>query len=132
MNLSKVELPSNKKFGYFLTLIFLAAASYFYIKEYIITAALLIIVATIFCFITLIKAELLLSINKLWMQVGLFLGMIVSPIVLGLIFFMLFTPIAILMRMKGRDELHLKFKKKVTYWISRKEQLQPDSFKNQF
>jgi hypothetical protein len=66
------------------------------------------------------------------MQFGLLLSKIVSPIVFGIIFFGLFTPIAILMRLWGRDELRLKFKRKTSHWISRSEPIQADSFKQQF
>ena len=79
-----------------------------------------------------IKADLLHPLNKLWMRFGLLLGMIVSPIVLGAIFFLLFTPIAVLMRLFGRDELRLRFKKQSSHWIKREKETQSQSFKNQF
>ena len=63
---------------------------------------------------------------------GLLLGMIVSPIVLGIIFFGLFTPIATLMRLSGRDELKLKFTQKVSHWIPRNDPINSKSFKYQF
>jgi hypothetical protein len=66
------------------------------------------------------------------MRFGLLLGMIISPIVLGLIFFCLFTPIAILMRISGRDELRLKLNRKVSHWIRRGEEIKSESFKWQF
>ena len=66
------------------------------------------------------------------MRFGLLLGMIVSPIVLGILFFGAFTTMAAVMRLSGRDELRLKFTKKVSYWVSRNEPVKPDSFKQQF
>jgi len=66
------------------------------------------------------------------MSFGLVLGMIVSPIVMGAIFFMIFTPIGILMRLFGRDELLLQFKTKPSYWTKRKNDLQSNSFRRQF
>ena len=128
----ELELPSNKKFGYSFTLIFLISGGYCYSNSYIFPAIILIIIAVIFFLVTLINADLLLALNKLWMRFGLLLGMIVSPIVLSLIFFGLFTPIALIMRLSGRDELRLKFKKKNSHWILRKEPILADSFKNQF
>ncbi len=86
----------------------------------------------IFLIITIINAKVLLPLNKLWMKFGILIGMIVSPLVLGIIFFGIFTPIAILMRISGRDELHLRFKKKKTYWINRKTLNIFDFFKKQF
>ena len=66
------------------------------------------------------------------MKFGILLGMIVSPIIMGIIFFGIFTPIAILMRFSGRDELRLRFKKQKTHWINRKTLTVIDSFKKQF
>ena len=66
------------------------------------------------------------------MRFGLLLGIIVSPIVLGIIFFGLFTPIAMLMRMSGRDELRLKSVQKTSHWIKRGEPIKSGSFKHQF
>ena len=86
----------------------------------------------IFLIITIIHADALLTFNKLWMKFGIFLGMIVSPIIMGIIFFGIFTPIAILMRLYGRDELRLIFKKKKTHWINRNSYNLFDTFKKQF
>jgi len=132
MRFSEIELPSNKKFGYFFTFIFLIAAGYFYTNSSLTLAYLFAVTALVLFLVTLVKADLLLPLNKLWMRFGLLLGMIVSPIVLGVIFFGLFTPIAFLMRLSGRDELRLKFKQKNTHWITRDDTIQADSFKNQF
>ncbi len=65
-------------------------------------------------------------------KIGLLLIRIVSPIFLGVIFFGLFTPIAVLMRLIGRDELRLKLHKKSSYWIYRSESIKSESFKKQF
>ncbi|MDA7463149.1 SxtJ family membrane protein [Candidatus Pelagibacter ubique] len=130
MKFSNIKLPSNRKFGFFFTVIFLIPSGYFWndanssLAYGFATLSFLLLVTTI------VKADVLLPFNKLWMRFGLLLGMIVSPIVLGLIFFLLFTPIAFFMRIFGRDELHLKFKKKKSHWIKR--ELQPGSFKQQF
>lgn len=132
MKFSEIELPSNKKFGLFFTFLFLLATAYFYYKSYIVWAYVFVSAASIFLLITLIKSDALLPLNKLWMRFGLLLGMIISPIVLGFIFFGLFTPIAILMRLCGRDEMRLKFLQKTSHWIARGETIKPESFKNQF
>ena len=132
MKFSEIELPSNRKFGFFFTFAFAAAAAYFFHAESITWAYVFVTAALIFLLITLIKSDVLLPLNKLWMRFGLLLGMIVSPIVLGIIFFGLFTPIAILMRLSGRDELRLKFSHKVSHWITRSEPIKSESFKNQF
>ena len=132
MKFSEIELPSNRKFGFFLTFVFTVAAAYFYNAENINWTCAFVVAALIFLFITLIKSDALLPLNKLWMRFGLLLGMIVSPIVLGIIFFGLFTPIAMLMRLRGRDELRLKFSRKASHWITRSEPISSESFKQQF
>jgi hypothetical protein len=132
MKFSEVELPSNKKFGIFFTLLFLTGAGYFYFTSTMSVAYICTVTAAIFFLVTLVKADLLLPLNKLWMRFGFLLGIIVSPIVLGVIFFGLFTPIAFLMRLRGRDELSLKFKCKNTHWVPRNEVIAVNSFKNQF
>ena len=132
MKFSDIELPSNKKFGFFFTFVFAILAFYLLFIDSILWAQALAILAVLFFLITAIIPQVLLPLNKLWMRLGLLLGMIVSPIVLGIIFFGLVTPYGVVMRMFGRDELRLKFTKKSSHWISRSESIKSDSFKNQF
>lgn len=132
MNMAETELPSNRKFGFFFTFVFAVVAEYFYYSTNVSWAYVFVVAALIFLLVTLIKSDALLPLNKLWMRFGLLLGMIVSPIVVGIIFFGLFTPIAILMRLSGRDELRLKFSHKVSHWINRSEPIKPELFKHQF
>ena len=132
MNIDELNLPSNRKFGFFFTFIFTVTAAYFYYAENIVLVYIFFAVAVIFLFITLIKSDALLYLNKLWFRFGLLLGMLISPIVLGIIFYGMLTPIALLMRLSGRDYLRLKFAQKISHWILRKEAIKPESFKNQF
>ena len=132
MKFSEIEFPSNRKFGFFFTFVFVTAAAYFYYAANVGWAYVFVAAASIFLIITLIKSDALLTLNKLWMRFGLLLGMIVSPIVLGIIFFGLFAPIAILMRLSGRDEVRLEFTQKSSHWILRNESIKSESFKNQF
>jgi hypothetical protein len=132
LKFSEIQLPSNKKFGFFFAFVFAIAAAYFFNFSNMIWAYISAGTSFIFLVITLVRDELLLPLNKLWMRIGLLLGIIVSPIVLGVIFFGLFTPIAFLMRLSGRDELSLKFSKKPSHWILRSEPIKPESFKQQF
>ncbi len=132
MNFSEIELPSNRKFGLFFTFVFAVAAAYFYCYKNIVWTYAFVVASLIFLLITLIKSDALLPLNKLWMRFGLLFGVIVSKIVLGIIFFGLFMPIAVLMRLGGRDELSLQFSQKVSHWKTRSEQIEPESFKNQF
>jgi len=133
MKLSEVQLPSNRKFGIFFTFVFVTTATYFFWEGSTQVSAILGVLAALFSLVTIIKSELLLPLNKLWMRFGLLLGMIVNPIVLGLIFFLIFTPISFLMRLFGRDELRLKVKKADSYWKMREPNgPSAESFKHQF
>ncbi len=132
IKLHEVKLPSNRKFGIFFTVIFCAISTYLYLKDIKLLLYLLFPLTIILFFITIIKAELLMPFNKLWLKFGLMLSKIVSPIVLGMIFFAIFTPIAIFFRIIGRDELKLGYKRKFSYWIERETSSQSEPFKNQF
>ncbi len=132
MNFSKVKLPSNLKFGFFFTVIFLIASFLFYKIGSEIWFYIFVTLCVVFFIITIIKADILLPLNKLWMKFGILLSIIVSPIIMGIIFFGIFTPVSIIMKLLGRDELRLRFKKKKTHWIHREDNKQIDSFKNQY
>ena len=133
MNLPDVDLPSNRKFGFFFTAVFVVIGVYLFIDEATTSSYVLFALASTFFVITVVKAEALLPLNKLWMKFGLLLGMIVSPIVLGIIFFGLFTPISLLMKLFGRDELRLKLANRASHWKERNtDASQADSFKHQF
>ena len=132
MNLSGVELPSNRKFGFFFTAIFLVITAYFYQLSNDTLFYIFGALCASFLIVTLINPDILLSLNKLWMRFGLLLGILVSPLVMGVIFFGIFTPIAILMRLLQRDELRLRLKKQSSYWAKRESEVQSASFKNQF
>ncbi len=132
MKFSNIKLPSNKKFGYFFSAIFFIATGYFLYKEYQTIGYIFGIISVLFITTTLIKADLLRPLNKLWMHFGLLLGKIISPIILGIIFFGLFTPYGIVMRLLGRDELSLKIQKNKSNWILRSKSTEQINFKQQF
>jgi len=132
IELSTIEIPSNKKFGFFFSFIFFITAFYFFLKDQILTTYVFLVLAITFLTITFVKANALLYLNKLWLRLGLLLGIIMNPIILGVIFFGLFTPYSLVMRLFGRDELKLKLKKKKSYWITRKNLIHQNNFKQQF
>ena len=89
------------------------------------------IIATIFLLLTIVSPKALVLPNQLWLKLGMFIGAIVSPIIMGIIFFLTVTPTGIIMRLLGKDLLRQKFDKSTkSYWIKRKKSL--DSMKNQF
>ena len=133
MKFPEIILPTNRKFGFFFTGVFTVSGGYFLIENSTNTAIAFFGAGALFLAITLVKAELFLPINKLWMSFGMLLGMIVSPIVLGIIYFGLFSPIGIGMRLFGRDELCLRFKTRTSYWkLKLPIDYSSDTFKNQF
>jgi hypothetical protein len=128
----QLELPSNQKFGFFFMFIFLGSSVYFYLGSRIVLTYIFAVLAVILLVITFIKPVWLLPFNRLWMRFGLLLGKVVSPLVLGVIFFGLFAPIAIVMRIFRRDELKLKLIEQNSHWIDREIETQYTSFKQQF
>lgn len=133
MNYSEVQLPSNRKFGFFFAAVFAVVAVYLLVSGEIILCYIIIVVSATFFSLALFKDEALLPLNKLWMRIGILLGKIVSPIVLGIIFFGLFTPISLLTRKFGRDELRLKLEPRQSHWKLKDTSVSPsEAFKNQF
>ena len=88
-----------------------------------------IVLSLIFLIITIIKPNLFTFLNRLWIEFGILLGKIISPIVMGLVFFFVVTPIGAIVRMLKKDVMGLK-RSKSSYWINRKNKLQ--SMKKQF
>jgi hypothetical protein len=82
-----------------------------------------------FLVITIIRPNLFTFLNKLWIKFGILLGKIISPIVMGLVFFFVVTPIGILVRILKKDVMGLK-RGATSYWINREDKLQ--SMKKQF
>lgn len=133
MKFSEIELPSNKKFGYFFTIVFFILGIYFYSLNLLFFSYLFLTFFIVFIIITQIKPEFLLPLNKIWMSLGFLLGKIISPIILGIIYFGIFTSVSLVMKVFGRDELVLKVNNKNTQWRDRSnDELYVRSFKNQF
>ena len=123
------KLPSNRNFGIVFFLVFIIIAVYPLTYSGGITIWSLI-VSLIFLFLGLINSKILNPLNKLWFKFGIFLGKIISPIIMGAIFFFVVTPIGIIMRLFGKDLLNLKSGSIKSYWI---EKNGPKSkMKNQF
>ena len=126
-------LPSNQKFGWFFTFVFSIAAAYAYWKDASAWAIAFVVAAALFALFTLVAPAALAPLNRLWAGLGLLLGKIVSPIVLGLIFFVVLTPVSVVTRLFGRDALLMKKRDVESYWVDRTPPgPAPDSFKNQF
>ena len=89
-----------------------------------------LIVSLIFLFLGLLNSKLLSQLNLIWTKFGNFLGKIIAPIIMGVIYFLVLTPIGLLMRLGGKDLLKLKFSKNKSYWIKRKNNI--GTMKKQF
>ena len=84
-----------------------------------------LIISVIFVILGLINSKLLSPLNKIWVMFGELIGKIIAPIVMGIIFFLIITPIGLFMRLIGKDLLQTKFSKKNSYWINRKQNVGP-------
>jgi hypothetical protein len=131
MKFDDIKLPNNKNFGIFLATILIILGIYLgYSND---RFWLLMIPSILILGISFTKPSMLMPLNKMWMSIGFILGIIAQPIMMAIIYFGLITPVSVITRIFGRDELNLKNKNKKSYWVKR-EPLSPagDSFKNQF
>ena len=131
MNLNNnTKIPSNRSFGILFFIVFFITSLWPLISRGdIIYWAL--IASLIFLVLGVLNSKFLTPLNKLWIKFGIFLGAIVSPIVMGIIYFIILTPIGALMRFLGKDLLKInKSKSLTTYWINRDKQ--KNTMKKQF
>ena len=121
---------SNKSFGLLFFIVFLILGLW-PLKNGESLNFYFITVAAIFLLLGLINSKLLSPLNKLWIKFGELLGIIIAPLVMALVYFVILTPVSLIVRIFGKDLLGLKFlKEKETYWIKRKKNL--GSMKKQF
>lgn len=130
MKISDNERPSNRNFGFFFSAVFLIISAYFYYIQIYQFAGLMLMLMFVLVVFSSFKPDLLDPLNKAWMTLGLLLGKIITPLILGVIFFGIFSPIAIFFKIIGRDELRLEFKLRKTYWKSLHDK--ELNFNNQF
>ena len=127
--MDEVKLSSNRSFGVVFFIVFLLIGLYPILKGNDLRIWSLII-SFIFLTLGLINSKILTPLNRLWFKFGLLLGKFISPLIMGIIFFIVVTPIGIIMRLLKKDLLNLKYNKKETYWIDKSG---PKSkMKNQF
>jgi hypothetical protein len=127
------QVPSNRSFGWLFTVVFTLVGSYS-LWQHGSLYPWAFGLAGLTAAVTLIKPDWLAPLNRLWMRFGELLHRIVSPVILGLIFYAVFTPVAFVMRIAGRDAMKRQFEPgSSTYWIDRDPPgPAADSFKNQF
>ena len=124
-----IKLPSNRNFGIVFFIVFLIIALWPLLKQNEIRIWSLII-SFIFFVLGLINSKLLTPLNKLWFKFGILLGNIIAPIIMGIVFFLVVTPIGLIMRFFRKDILKLKKNTSDSYWINKDDT--NSSMKNQF
>ena len=127
--MKNIKTSSNKSFGIVFFIVFIIISLYPLVNQEDIRIWSLFI-AFIFLILALLNSKILTPMNKIWTRFGLFLGNFISPIVMGIIFFFVVTPIGLLLRLFGKDVLNLKKNKFSTYWI--KKTNQKSSMEKQF
>ena len=119
---SKIKISSNRSFGLVFFVVFLIVALWPLKHEEDIRLWSLAL-SIIFFILGILNSKLLTPLNKLWFKFGIFLGIIVSPIVMGIVYFSVVTPTGIFMRFLGKDLLKMSnVKNTSTYWIKRDKQ----------
>ena len=125
----EIKISTNRSFGIVFFIVFLIISIYPLLNDNSIRLWSLVI-GIIFLILGLVESKILTPLNIIWMKLGMYLGIIVSPIVMGIVFFLVVTPISFIMKILRKDLLNLKMNKERTYWIE-KDKIK-SSMKNQF
>ena len=129
MSNEKIKIGSNKSFGIVFFILFLFIGLYPILNNNSIRLWS-IVIAVLFLILGIFNSKLLSPLNKIWYKFGILLSKLISPLIIGLIFFFVVTPTGLLMRIIGKDLLNLKFNKKKSYWINKSDL--NDNMKNQY
>ena len=128
--MNKIKISSNRNFGLVFFAVFLILCIWPLTSGESIriwSAA----ISIIFLILGLLNSNLLTPLNKLWLKLGIILGAVIAPIVMGVVFFLVVTPIGFVIRILGKDLINKKYDKKIkTYWIDRDRNI--GSMKKQF
>tara|TARA_B100000123_G_C25619034_1_gene379233 strand:+ start:105 stop:494 length:390 start_codon:yes stop_codon:yes gene_type:complete len=129
MKNNEIKISSNKSFGVVFFIVFFLFGIWPALKGNDIRYWS-ISLSLIFLILGLLNSKLLTPLNRLWFKFGIILGNFIAPIIMGLVFFLVVTPIGLTMKLFGKDLINLKKNKDKTYWIEKKEI--KTSMKNQF
>ena len=129
MKYNKIKISSNRSFGTVFFIVFFIISVWPILNDENIRIWSLVI-SVIFLGLGLINSSLLTPLNKIWFKFGIFLGNFISPIVMAIVFFLVLLPTGIIMRIRRKDILNLKYSSKSTYWIEK--QKYKSTMKNQF
>ena len=112
-----MKSSSDKSFGILFFIVFLIIGLWpLFFSEKIRLWSLIVSIS--FLLIAFIKPSLLSTLNKIWIKIGYLLGKLIAPIVMAIVYFIILTPISLIVRIFGKDLLGVNFSKKVnSYWI---------------
>ena len=127
--MNKIKVSSVRSFGIVFFLVFIIIALYPLLNKHEIRIWSLI-VGFIFLFLGMVRSPILKPLNLIWFKFGLFLGKFISPIVMGVVYFLVVTPTGLIMKALGKDILGLKRNKNSTYWLEKDNS--NNNLKNQF
>ena len=129
MKNNNIKIGSNKSFGIVFSIVFLIISIWPLLNNSEIRLWSLF-VSVIFLILGLKESNILTPLNRIWFKIGIIIGNFVSPLVMGVIFFLVVTPISFFMKLIGKDILNLKKKECSSYWIERPKA--KSRMKNQF
>ena len=129
MNNNRIKISSNRSFGivFFIFFLIISIIPLFKNGDIRIWS---IAFSMVFLILGLLNSKILTPLNKLWFKLGIILGNFISPIVMGIVFFIVVTPISLIIKIIGKDILSIKKNKSKTYWIEKSGP--KNKMKNQF
>ena len=123
------KFENNKSFGILFFIVFILV-SIWPLKNGEDLRIWSLLISLAFLFLGLINSKILTPLKSVWIKLGYFLGNIISPVVMGIIYFFVLTPTGLIMRLLGKDILKLNKNKLNTYW--EKKSKNQSTMKNQF
>ena len=126
---NKIEISSNRSFG-IVFFVFFLIISLWPLKIGQDIRLWSLVISIIFLLLGLFNSKLLTPLNRIWFKFGLLLGKVVSPVIMGVVFFFVVTPTGLIMKFLGKDLLNLKKTKSKSYWVKKKNE--NTSMKKQF
>ena len=125
----KIKMSSNRSFGILFFIVFVIIGLWPLLNDADIRIWS-ILLSSVFLILGIFNSKILTPFNRIWVRFGIILGTIIAPFVMGLVFFIVITPIGIVMRLLGKDLLNIKYSNKISYWIKRDKNIGP--MKKQF
>ena len=125
----KIKMSSNRSFGILFFIVFVIIGLWPLLNDADIRIWS-ILLSLVFLILGIFNSKILTPSNRIWVRFGIILGTIIAPFVMGLVFFIVITPIGIIMRLLGKDLLNIKYSNKISYWIKRDKNIGP--MKKQF